>query len=124
MPLNPPLSYTPQKQRQPENIIPKDSDSIPLGRDIIFTFANLPDSGPANPFTLKEKSQKSPALQEDGRNGRDDDLPDSDDPDSDNFNDDDNDNDKVDDHLGDINKQVLTWDIITAISALANTIKC
>ena len=61
LPLNPPLSYTPQKWRQPEDTISKNSDSISLGEDVIFIFANLPDSGPANPFTLKRKSQEPPA---------------------------------------------------------------
>ena len=87
-------------------------------------FFNLPDPDPANLFTLKKKGREPPALQEDSRDSRDGDLLDSGDPDSNNFNDnDDNDNNKVDNHLGDINKQVFTQNVITAISALANTIK-
>ena len=97
----------------------EDSDPVSLGRDVTFTFDNLPDPGLSNLFTPKEKGQKPPALQEDGGNSRDSDSPDNDDPDSSNF----NDNNKVNNHLGNIDKQVLTQNIITTISALANTMK-
>ena len=97
----------------------EDSDPVSLGRDVTFTFGNLPDTGLSNSFTPKEKGQKSTALQGDGRNSRDSDLPDNGDPDDSDF----NNNNKVNDYLDNIDKQVLTQDIITTISALANTMK-
>ena len=124
LPLNPSLSYTLRKWRQLEDTIPEDSDSVPPGRDITFTFTNLPDPGPSNPFTLKRKKWGLLALQGDGRDSEDGDPLDDGNPDGSNFNNDNNDNNKVNNHLGDVDKQVPTWDIITAISALANTIKC
>ena len=124
LPLNPPLSHTPQKQRQPEDTISKDSDPVPPGGDITFTFANLPDPGPSNPFTPKEKDWSLPAPQGDGEDGEDSNPPDNNDPDGSDFNDDNDDDNKVDDHLDDIDEQVFTWDVIIAISALANTMKC
>ena len=87
------MSYTLQKQRESEDIIPEDSDSVPPGRDVIFTFANLLDSGPANSFTLKKKGWEPPDLQGDGR-----DSEDSDPLDNSDFNNNNNDN-EVDDHL-------------------------
>ena len=82
MPLNPPLSHTLQKQRQPEDTTLEDSDSVSLDRDVIFTFANLPDPRLANPFTLKGKGQELPSLQGDDRDGRDSDPSESGNPDS------------------------------------------
>ena len=114
LPFNSSLSHTLQKQRQLEDTISEDSDSVSLGRDIIFIFANLSDSSPANSFTLKKKGREFPALQEDGEDSEDSNL-----LDSGNFND-----NKVNDYLGNIDEQVLTWDIIITISTLANTIKC
>ena len=114
LPFNSSPSHTLQKQRQLEDTISEDSDSVPLGRDIIFIFANLSDSGLANSFTLKKKGWESPALQGDYKNSEDSNL-----LDSGNFND-----DEVDDYLGNIDKQVLTWNIIITISTLANTMKC
>ena len=123
LPLNPLLSHTPQKQRQPEDTIPEDSDSVPLGRDVTFTFTNLPDPGLSNLFTPKEKEQRLPAPQGDGENSGDGNSPNDGNLDSGDFNDDDNDDNEVDDHLGDIDEQVPTRDIITTISILANTMK-
>ena len=102
LPFNPSLSHTLQKWRQPENTILKGSDPVPLGRDVTFTFVNLPDHGSANSFTLKEKGWKSPALQGDSGNSRDSDLLDSSDPDCGNFNNNNNNDDKVNNYLGDI----------------------
>ena len=104
LPLNPPLSYTPQKWRQPEDTISEDSDSVPPGRDVTFTFINLPDPGPSNPFTLKEKEQRLLALQGDGRDSEDSNPLDNSNPDGSNFNDDNNNDDEVNDHLGDVDK--------------------
>ena len=104
-PLNSPLSHTLQKQRQPENTISEDSDSVPLGRDVTFTFTNLPDSGSANLFTSKGKSWEPPALQEDSRDSRDRDSLDGGNPDSGNFNDNNNNNNnEVNNYLGNIDK--------------------
>ena len=77
---------------------------------------NLPNHDLANLFTPKRKSQKLSALEGDGRDG---DLLDNGNLDSGDFN---NDN-KINDYLGNIDEQVLTQDIIIAISVLANTIK-
>ena len=122
-PLNSSLSHTLQKQRQPEDTIPEDSDPVPSDRDVTFTFTNLPDPGSSNPFTLKGKERRPLALQGDGENGGDSNPPDYGDPDGSDFNNDNNDDDKVDDHLGDIDEQVSTWNIIIAIFALTNTMK-
>ena len=103
-PLNPPLSHTSQKRRQPEDTIPEDSDPVPPGRDVTFTFTNLPDPSPSNPFTLKEKEWGPPAPRGDSGDSGDSDSPDNGDPDGSDFNDDDNDDDKVNDHLGDIDE--------------------
>ena len=124
LPLNPFLSHTSQKQRQLEDTIPKDSDSVSPGRDVTFTFGNLPDPGPANPFTLKEEGWKPPAPQGDGEDGGDGDLPNGGNPDGGNFNDNNNDDNEVNNHLSNIDKLVTAWNVITTISALANTIKC
>ena len=94
-PLNPPLSHTPWKQRQSEDTISEDSDPVPLGRDITFTFTNLPDPGPSNPFTTKGKDRSLPAPQGDGEDGEDSNPLDNNDPDGSDFNDDDDDNDEV-----------------------------
>ena len=106
LPLNPPLSYTLWKQRQPEDTIPEDSDPVPLGRDIIFTFTNLPDPGLFNLFTPKRKEQRPPVLQENSENSRDSDPPDNSNPDSSNFNNDDDDDDEVNNYLGDVDEKV------------------
>ena len=105
-PLNPPLSHTPQKWRQPEDTIPEDSDPVPPGGDVTFTSINLPNSGPSNPFTPKGKERRPPALQGDGGDGRDSDSLDDGDPNGGNVNDNDDDDDEVDDHLNDVDKQV------------------
>ena len=103
-PLNPPLSHTLWKQRQPEDTISEDSDPVPLGRDITFTFTNLPDPSLSNLFTPKGKEQRPPVLQEDSENSGDSDPPDDGNPDSGNFNNDDDNDDKVDNYLGDIDE--------------------
>ena len=123
LPLNPSLSHTPWKRRQPEDTIPEDSDPVSSGRDVIFTFVNLPDPGSSNSFTLKGKEWGPPALQGDSRDSGDGDSLDNGNPDSGDFNDNDDDNDEVNNHLDDINEQVPTWDVITAISILTNTMK-
>ena len=104
LPLNPSLSHTPQKWRQPEDTISEDSDSVPLGRDVTFTFTSLPDPGSSNPFTLKGKYQGLPALQGDGRDSGDGDPPDNGNPDSSDFNNDNDNNDEVNNYLGNIDE--------------------
>ena len=104
MPLNPLLSYTPWKWRQPEDTISEDSDPISPGEDVIFTFVNLPDPGSSNPFTPKGKKWGPLVLQGDGGDSGDGDPPDDGNPNSGDFNNDDDDNDEVDNHLDDINE--------------------
>ena len=103
-PLNPPLSHTPQKWRQLEDTISEDSDPVPLGGDVTFTFANLPDPSLSNSFTPKGKEWGLPAPQGDDGDSRDGDPLDGGNSDGSDFNDDDDNNNEVDNHLGDVDE--------------------